>query len=129
MSERSIATRRVMKTVARRSAYEQLPVQAADGSHPIVVSLPEDRLVDVARHVRSEFNGSANVFVTFHDHIALINFSFAPEVSTGPESQVAGDATSMAMYVTYLKMHEGPAEITIDMAAASSNVRDIAYAF
>lgn len=129
MSERSLATRRVMKTVARRTAAEPLPVRAEDGTYPIVVSLPDDKLLDVARHVKREFNGAANVFVTLPDHIALINFSFASQEDSSPDRQMAGDATSMAMYVEYLKMHDGPASITIDMAAASSAVRDIAYAF
>ncbi|MEW1707006.1 hypothetical protein AB0230_07165 [Microbacterium sp. NPDC089190] len=129
MSERSIATRRVMKTIARRSTYETLPVRGADGSLPIVVALPDDRLIDIARHVHEEFDGAANIFVAMPDQIALIGFSFGPDRTHDAEVQRAHDNTSMAMYVAYLRMHPGAATLNINMADASTELRDMAYAF
>lgn len=129
MTARSLATRRVMKTLARRSAHNALPVRAADGSHPLVIALPEDKLVDVARHVKNEFGGEANIFVTLPDHIALIAFSFGPDPAEAEKMQRAHGNTSMAMYVAFLKMNDGSASLTLDMADASTGVQDIAYAF
>ncbi|MDT3331388.1 hypothetical protein Q9S78_11985 [Microbacterium sp. KSW-18] len=129
MDSRSLATRRVMKTVARRALQDPLPVQAADGSFPIYVALEDDNLIDVGRHVREYHNGRANVFVTFADHMVMVDFRVDP-TKPGEDAQPAHAHTSMAMYVAYLRLHPGtPASVTVDLAASGSAVRELSYAF
>lgn len=130
-NNRSLATRRVMKTIARRTPANPLPVKAQDGSTPVVVALPDDRLLDIATHVQKQFGGHANVFVTLPDHIALIDFQLDPSGVDRQDYQSGHANTSMAMYVSFLKMNPGkPSMLTLKMGSpVGADVQDIAYAF
>lgn len=133
MSVRSLATRRVMKTIARRLPMQPLPVRLADGTTPVIVTEPDDKLNAVATRVEHE-GGRANVFVAFPDHLALIDFSVDSVSPILEQQQKAHQETSMSMYVAFLK-HSPGERITVSMsstaadAAAVPAVQDIAYAF
>lgn len=130
MQSRSLATRRVMKTIARRVADQPLPVRLADGTSPVVVALPEDQLVDIGDQVK-RLGGHANVFVALGDGLALIDF-IVENGETQPSAQPAHEATSMAMYVELLKLHVGtPCSVTVErgVSATAPSVRSLAYAF
>lgn len=128
MDARNLATRRVMKTVARRTPMEPLPVRLRDGSTPIVVALPEDTLKYVAS-LTDRFGGRANVFVAFPDTLKLIDFHIDHHELDGGDHQRAHSTMTMAMYVAYLGLNAGtPSKLNVDLATAES-VHEIAYAF
>ncbi|MDN3309541.1 hypothetical protein QWJ90_01215 [Microbacterium oryzae] len=119
-----------MKTVARRSAVEPLPVRLSDGSTPVVVALPEDTLGSVATRVNG-FGGEANVFVAFPEKLTLIDFRVSKHEGETIE-QLAQSTTSMAMYVDYLYLNPSrPSTITVDIGtdAIAPSVMNISYAF
>ena len=132
MDARSTATRRVMKTVARRAAVEPLPVQARDGSTPIVVALPEDTLKYVVSMV-DRFGGHANVFVAFPESLKLIDFTIDHgDITASVHDQTGHASMTMAMYVAYLGLNPGTnVNLKVDMSsnADAQSVRDVAYAF
>lgn len=131
MDVRNIATRRVMKTVARRSAVEPLPVVAQDGTRPIVVALPDDDLKVVFERVAA-FGGRANVFVAFPDWLALIELTTGTGAQEASQVQPIHEAISMAMYVEFLKLHDSPVTVTLsasERATARHGLHQVAYAF
>ncbi len=132
MDARSTATRRVMKTVARRTPVEPLPVQMRDGSTPIVVSLPEDTLKYVVAMV-DRFGGRANVFVAFPESLKLIDFSIDHnDIYASDHDQRGHSSMTMAMYVAYLGLNPGTnVNLKVDLSsnADAQSVRDVAYAF
>jgi len=130
MQQRSLATRRVMKTVARRAVEQPLPVRLSDGTFPIIVTLPDDTVVSVGDRVR-KVGGRANVFVAFSTDLALVEFLAEATAGEGG-SQIAHEDTSMAMFVELLKLHPGEScNITIsrNVSASAPSVRSLAYAF
>lgn len=131
VNARSLATRRVMKTIARRTQHTSPPVRASDGSVPIVVVLPDDKLVDMSRHVAEHFGGAANVFVPLPDHIALIDFSISAADADAMSDQRGHDNASMAMYIEYLKLNSGaPSTMTVSLSRPTTpDIQPIAYAF
>lgn len=131
MDARSLAVRRVMKTVARRSLLKPLPVQASDGTRPVVVALPEDDLKSVIRRTE-EFGNAANVFVPFPDSLALIEFYVDHSDAGAAADQEAHQNSSVAMYVEFLKLHNGPAKVQVSLsesASAPHGLEQLAYAF
>lgn len=131
MDARNIATRRVMKTVARRSTMQPLPVLADDGTRPVVVALPEDDLNTVFKRVEA-FGGRANVFVAFPDWLALIEFVNGSRPRDSAPTQHVHEATSMAMYVEFLKLHDTPVTVSLsasEQTTAQHGLHQVAYAF
>lgn len=131
MDARNIATRRVMKTVARRSTMQPLPVLADDGTRPVVVALPDDDLNSVFERVEA-FGGRANVFVAFPDWLALIEFINGSGARDSPPAQHVHEATSMAMYVEFLKLHDTPVTVSLsasEQTTAQHGLHQVAYAF
>lgn len=131
MDARNIATRRVMKTVARRSMVQPLPVVADDGTRPVVVALPDDDLKTVFERVEA-FGGRANVFVAFADWLALIEFINGSGAHESATEQHVHEATSMAMYVEFLKLHDTPVSVSLSASAqatAPHGLHQVAYAF
>lgn len=130
-SPRSIATRRVMKTIARHVARQPLPTRLDDGSSPVIVALPEDALANVVAQVDA-IGGRANVFVAFPDRLALIDTSIDGLNPTPENHQKSHANTTMAMYVEFLRHTNGESvTVTVNSSRAShaSSVQDVAYAF
>lgn len=132
MDERGTAIRRVMKTVARRAVVAPLPIQADDGTRPVVVALPDDTLKGVVERIM-EFGGRANVFVAYPDDLALVELSVgAHEDSHDDEgNDLAHAATTMSMYVDVLFAAGGPVSIDLNVSdsAFAQSVQKLTYAF
>lgn len=130
VNPRSLATRRVMKTIARRAHEQPLPVRRPDGTFPVIVALPDDTVVDVGDQV-ARSGDRANVFVAFDSDLVLIEF-VVQHGAPDQDAQVAHEATSMAMYVELLKLdptHSCTVSISRDSAATAPSLRRVAYAF
>lgn len=80
-NDRTIATRRVMKTLARYVSMRSLPIRLADGTSPVVVALPGDSVESLVEQIRTA-GGQANVLVAFPEHIMLVGLGDA--ASTQP---------------------------------------------
>lgn len=131
MDARNIATRRVMKTVARQSTTQPLPVIADDGTRPVVIALPDDDLKTVFERVEA-FGGRANVFVAFPDWLALIELINGSETRDDATVQQVHETTSMSMYVELLKLHDTPVTVNVsasEQATAQHGLHHVAYAF
>lgn len=131
MDARNIATRRVMKTIARRSTVQPLPVVGDDGTRPVVIALPDDDLKTVFERVEA-FGGRANVFVAFPDWLALIEFIAGSGDPHSAPVQRVHEAASMAMYVEFLKLHDSPVSVSVSASAqatAQHGLHQVAYAF
>lgn len=131
MGPRSVATRRVMKTIARRQTIQPLPVRLQDGSSPVIVTMPDDKLVDIVAQIETT-GGRANVFVAFPEGLALVDCAIDSMGDVPETQQSTHHETTMAMYVAFLRHSNGePVTVPVESGAfaSSPSVRDIAYAF
>ncbi|WP_417506203.1 hypothetical protein [Microbacterium sp.] len=120
-----------MKTVARRTPIEPLPVRLRDGSTPIVVALPDDSLEYVIS-MTDRFGGHANVFVAFPEKLKLIDFQMDHNDTSDNGDQHGHSSMTMAMYVAFLGLTEGtPASLKVNVSGnpGAQSVHEIAYAF
>jgi len=128
--ERVKATRRVMKTVARESAFEPLPIVLEDGSSPVVVALPDDEIESVYRRIR-KFGSAANVFVAYPENTRLIGMRLGEEGAPAAE-QLGHGHMSMAMYVDFLLLNPNKSStitISIGESVATSGTKELQYSF
>lgn len=124
-SSRDIVVRRVMRNLARRAInHGPLPVQAEDGTYPVVVVLPEDTVGDMEER-RSRVGRDANVVVAYPDRMVLIAMRDAVRENA---AEVHPDSP-MDMLVIFLREHpdENPA-IRVG-ARMAPRIEDLAYAF
>ena len=121
--------RRVMRNISRRVVNSgPLPVQATDGSYPIVVTLPEDTVADMEER-RNRINRDANVVVAYPDRMVLI----AMRDGVREDPQEIPPTTTMAMLVLFLQ-NAGEDVPAIRVGVASErldemDLEELAYAF
>lgn len=128
-SKRDRATTRVMRAVARRSVVlGPLPVQADDGSYPVIVTLPDDTL-GYMENRRKNIGRDANVVVAYPDRMVLIAMRDGQREDAAP---VDADA-SMALFVSWLQSTDMDRPAIRVTARADSrprpSVEELAYVF
>lgn len=124
-SARDRAIRRVMRSIARRVVNSgPLPVQAADGTYPLVVALPEDTVADMEER-RNRISRDVNVVVAYPERMVLIAMRDA--VRDDP-AEIHPDST-MDMLVYYLK-NSGEQMPAIKVGSKTApRLEELAYAF
>lgn len=124
-SPRDQAIRRVMRSISRRVVNSgPLPVQATDGSYPIVVTLPDDTVADMEDR-RNRMSRDANVVVAFPERMVLIAMR---DVARDNPAEIHPDST-MEMLVYYLQ-HSSEEVPAIRIGAKTApRVEELAYAF
>lgn len=117
--------RRVMRNISRRVVNSgPLPVQAADGSYPIIVTLPDDTVADMEAS-RERISRDANVVVAYPERMVLI--AMRDGVHEDP-AEIHPDST-MGMLVYYLK-NSGEQVPAIRVGAKTAPLlEELAYAF
>lgn len=122
---RDQAIRRVMRSISRRVvAAGPLPVQAEDGSYPIVVALPEDSVGDMEER-RQRVSRDVNVVVAYPDRMVLI--AMRDGVREDP-AEIHPDST-MDMLVFYLKRSTDPVPAIRVGSRTAPKIEELAYAF
>lgn len=71
MTARDTAVRRVMRSVSRRVMVTPLPVQAPDGSYPVIVALPDDTMGSIELR-RDRIGRDVNIVVAYPERMAVI---------------------------------------------------------
>lgn len=124
-TSREQATRRVMRSISRRVVNSgPLPVQAADGTYPIVVALPDELVTDMEER-RSRISREVNVVVAYPDRMVLIAMR---DGDSDDPAEIHPDST-MDMLVYYLR-NTSVATPSIRIGNASAPLlEDLAYAF
>lgn len=114
-----------MRSVARRVVNSgPLPVQAHDGSYPIVVMLPEETVADMEDR-RNRLSRDSNVVVAFPDRMVVI--AMRDGIRDDP-AEVHPEST-MEMLVYYLKSNpETTPAIRVGKTTAPL-IEELAYAF
>ena len=124
-SPREKAIRRVMRNVARRVVNAgPLPVQAEDGSYPIVVMLPDETVADMEDR-RDRIGRDCNVIVAFPDRMTLI--AMRDGIRDDP-AEVHPDST-MEMLVYYLKNNPDTVPAIRVGSSTAPLLEELAYAF
>ena len=122
---REQAIRRVMRSISRRVVhYGPLPVQAADGTYPIVVALPEDTVADTEDR-RNRVGRNANVVVAYPERMVLI--AMRDGVNDDP-AEVHPDS-SMDMLVLFLKNNPEDIPAIRVGSRTAPRIEELAYAF
>lgn len=122
---RDVVVRRVMRNLARRTVnHGPLPVQAADGTYPIVVVLPDDSVGDMEAR-RSRVGRDANVIVAYPDRMVLIAMRDAVREDA---AEIHPDSP-MDMLVIFLRAHPDETPAIRVGTEASRRIEDLAYAF
>lgn len=122
---RDQAIRRVMRSISRRViAAGPLPVQAKDGSYPIVVALPEDTVGDMEER-RNRVSRDVNVVVAYPDRMVLI--AMRDGVREDP-AEIHPDST-MDMLVLYLKSSTESVPAIRVGSRTAPKIEELAYAF
>jgi len=102
---RDDATRRVMKSLARPHASGALTLQLEDGTRPLVVSLPFEKVSEVVERVRS-VGGRANVAVAHAKNFnTLVMDLSGMSATTRPVVEITEDL-SMGMFI--IKIEANP---------------------
>lgn len=124
-SARDRTIRRVMRSIARRVvSFGPLPVQAADGTYPLVVALPDDTVADMEER-RNRISRDVNVVVAYPERMVLIAMRDA--VRDDP-AEIHPDST-MDMLVYYLK-NSGEKTPAIKVGSKTApRLEELAYAF
>lgn len=124
-SPREQAMRRVMRSLPRRMAsVGPLPVVGVDGSHPVVVLLPDDTVEEMETR-RLRFGGEVNVVVAYPNNMVM----FPMRQNDRDDSMEIHPDASMDMLVVYLRQTgESTSSIRIG-ARASLPLEELAYAF
>lgn len=130
------ATQRVMKALARLSAREALPVVLPDGSTPVVVTIPEERVSDmVARLDRA--GGHANVVIDYVDYFSVADFASNdfPSAGAGDDLADVHQLSTVGLLIDWLKLQPdsaGEFRMTAgcsDAVVEPSHVRKHEYQF
>lgn len=102
---RDDATRRVMKSLARPHASGALSLQLDDGTRPLVVALPFEKVSEVVARVRV-IGGKANVAVAHAKNFNTLVMDLNPRTATDrPVVEITQDL-SMGMFV--LRIEQNP---------------------
>lgn len=127
LSDRDQITRRVMKSLARvRAQGDVFSVRRDDGTAPVIVSLPEDRVGEIEDRVTS-MGGAANVVLAFADSFVL--WAWDSTVDVAIESVDVHEESTMGMLHVWLQQCEGQASNLNVVRSALSNQRELAYQF
>lgn len=124
-SARDQVIRRVMRNISRRVVNSgPLPVQASDGSYPIVVAMPDDSVADMEER-RNRISRDINVVVAYPERMVLIAMRDA--IRDDP-AEIHPDST-MDMLVFYLK--NAPQEVPAIRVGSKTapRIEELAYAF
>lgn len=129
------ATTRVMKALARLTARESLPVRLEDGHSPIVVSLPEDTVVDLVARVERA-GGDANVVVAYPEFFAIAAFTGEYRSENIDDVATVHHLSNVDMLLTWLRSTpDNSGSIRVDDPSDCENtasdpvVREHEYAF
>jgi hypothetical protein len=134
MNERDAATRRVMKSLARRAMTQKLPCVNDEGVAPIVIALPGELLLTVVARV-DDMGGSANVVLAFPDRYRVCGFTrnMVEELESGDESVTAHGTSTIDMFFDVIaSTATGALTLTIPSAGdqvEKPQVEDSEYAF
>jgi hypothetical protein len=124
-SPREQAIRRVMRSISRRVVNAgPLPVQAEDGSYPIVVTLPDDTVADMEER-RNRISRDVNVVVAYPERMVLIAMRDA--VRDNP-AEIHPDST-MDMLVLFLKTTSDEKPAIRVGSKTAPRLEELAYAF
>lgn len=124
--DRFAITARVMKTLARMRAHDDTLLARNDsGVAPIVVSLPDDRIGDVAGKVEA-MGGKANVVLAGRDTFCILGWDLTDHESS--ESLTAHENSNMAMLRAFLDQHPD-SSVKVTVNASSDNLQELAYSF
>ena len=117
-----------MRSISRRVVnFGPLPVQAVDGSYPVVVALPDDTVADMEDR-RNRISRNANVVVAYPDHMVLI----AMRDGNSEDPQEIDSGVTMDMFVHFLRNagEDVPAiRVSSTNVPLPEDVQDLAYAF
>lgn len=116
-----------MRTIARMAAVRPLPVRLEDGSCPVVVALPSDRVGDVEAR-RERMGGHVNVFVAYPDRLLQLSMREMPD---DDDTADVSPSSSMDMLVTWLtSTTTGTGSIRLTQPRhAAPIVEELQYAF
>ncbi len=104
---RDDATRRVMKSLARPHTAGALSLRLDDGTRPVVVALPYEKVSEVVARVRA-IGGKANVAVAHAQNFHTLVMDLEGRSSTSrPVVEITQDL-SMGMFV--LKVEANPSK-------------------
>ena len=111
--ERLEVGREVMKALRHRDFRNSLSRTNADGEHPIIVALPDDRMSQIFEQVRGLGDVAYIGIRGLDGDIEFISMAPACDESTASTAEVADECpihgdTSVGMLVTYLRAHRGP---------------------
>lgn len=114
-----------MRNLARRAVnYGPLPVQAQDGTYPVVVMLPEDTVGDMEER-RGRVGRDVNVVVAYPERMVLIAMRDAIREDA---AEVHPDS-AMDMLVLFLREHHGETPAIRIGTVDAPLIEDLAYAF
>ena len=134
MNERDAATRRVMKSLARRAAtHSALPVVNEDGAAPLLIALPGELLSVVAGRLDA-MGGRANVVLAFPDRYRICGFTqqMVEEIESDEDAVTAHHESTIDMFFDVIAATPtGTLTLTIGVneAATLPRVEDLEYAF
>jgi hypothetical protein len=124
-STRDQAIRRVMRSISRRVVNAgPLPVQAKDGSYPVVVALPDDTVADMEER-RNRIGRDVNIVVAYPERMVLIAMRDA--VREDP-AEIHPDST-MDMLVFYVRNHSEDSPAIRVGSKTAPRIEELAYAF
>jgi hypothetical protein len=114
-----------MRSISRRVVNAgPLPVQAEDGSYPVIVALPNDTVADIDDR-RSRMSRDANVVVAYPERMVLI--AMRDGVRDDP-AEIHPDST-MDMLVYYLKNNPEDVPAIRVGSRTAPRIEELAYAF
>jgi hypothetical protein len=114
-----------MRSISRRVVNAgPLPVQAKDGSYPVIVALPEDTVSDMDER-RNRISRDVNVVVAYPERMVLI--AMRDSVRENP-AEIHPDST-MDMLVLYLKSSSEVVPAIRVGSRTAPRIEELAYAF
>jgi hypothetical protein len=114
-----------MRSISRRVVnFGPLPVQAKDGSYPVIVALPDDTVSDVEDQ-RDRISRDANIVVAYPERMVLIAMR---EAVRDDPAEIHPDST-IDMLVLYIKSHSEEVPAIRVGSKTAPRIEELAYAF